>query len=194
MNRKSRAYPTSKPSVIVEWTLSCADRGGLRRAVAEKWSDENAHTNYRYNVERCADGKRLYLLRPTWLNKGFDFQVNVEGLVKVVKLAKGATREMPSHGDVMHDLRSKVAQRPKDAAVLFDAVAAVYDCGKPAEIVNQMPGLAALKEGWPIDQLLYIIKWLMIEQDVSYWLQTGRDMLMSAIETDVFKIPSRKSV
>ena len=49
-------------------------------------------------------------------------------------------------------------------------------------------------EGWPVDQLLYIIKWLMVEQDVTYWLQTGRDMLMSAIETDVFKLPARKPV
>lgn len=51
MNRKSRAYPANKSSVVVEWTLSCADRGGLRRAVAEKRSDEDTHTNYRYNVE-----------------------------------------------------------------------------------------------------------------------------------------------
>ena len=191
MKRRSPSYPTTKPAVVVEWTLSCADRGTLRRKIAEKWSDEAQYTNYRYNVERCANEKRVYLLRPTWLNKGFDFQVNVEGLVKVVKIAKGATREMPSHGDVMHDLRSKLARRPKDGSVLFDAVCAVYDCGEPLEIVKKMPGLVGFKEGWPVDQLLYIIKWLMIEQDVTYWLQTGRDMLMSGIETDVFKLPKR---
>jgi len=65
-----------------------ADQVQLRRAIAEKWSDEDDHSNYRYNVERCANGKRVYLLRPTWLNNGFYFQVNVEGLVKVVKLGK----------------------------------------------------------------------------------------------------------
>ena len=131
MERRSQIYPTLKPSLVVEWTLGCADRQGLRRAIAEKWSDEDAYTNYRYNVERCADGKRVYLLRPTWLNKGFDFQVNVEGLVKVVKPGKGATREMPSHGDVIHDLQSKVAKRPKEAKTLFEAVGAVYDCSEP---------------------------------------------------------------
>ena len=150
--------------------------------------------NYRYNVDQCVNGQRVYLLRPTWLNKGFDFQVNVEDLVKVVKPAKGPTRERPSHGDVMHDLRSKLAKRSKDGAVLFEAVGAVYDCGDPAEIVGQMPGLTEFKEGWPVDQLLYIIKWLMIEQDVTYWLQTGRDMLMSGIETDVFELPAHKPV
>lgn len=192
MERRSQSYPTLKPSLVVEWTLGCADRQGLRRAIAEKWSDEDAYTNYRYNVERCADGKRVYLLRPTWLNKGFDFQVNVEGLVKVVKPGKGATREMPSHGDVIHDLQSKVAKRPKEAKTLFEAVGAVYDCSEPAEILRQLPRLAAFKEGWPIDQSLYAVKWLFIEQDVTYWLQTGRDMLMSAIENQVFKLPPRK--
>lgn len=34
----------------------------------------------------------------------------------------------------------------------------------------------------------------MIEQDVTDWLQTGRDMLMSGIETDVFKLPARKPI
>jgi hypothetical protein len=43
-----------------------------------------------------------------------------------------------------------------------------------------------VKVGLPPDQLLYIIKWLFIEQDVTYWLQTGRDMLMAAIESRVF--------
>jgi hypothetical protein len=112
----------------------------------------------------------------------------------VVKPGKGPTREMPSHGDVMHDLRSKLGKRPKDCDVLFDAVYAVYDCSEPADVVKKMPSLAAFKEGWPVDQLLYTLKWLMIEQDVTYWLQTGRDMLMSGIETDIFKLPARKPV
>jgi hypothetical protein len=34
----------------------------------------------------------------------------------------------------------------------------------------------------------WIIKWLFIEQDVTYWLQTGRDMLMAAIESRVFAL------
>ncbi|MGH9809592.1 MAG: hypothetical protein ACRD9W_20455, partial [Terriglobia bacterium] len=72
VKRRSLAYDPIKPSIVVEWTLSCADRRTLRRTIAEKWCDEDQHTNYRYNVERCANGKRVYLLRPTWLNKGFD--------------------------------------------------------------------------------------------------------------------------
>ena len=60
MERRSRSYQKPKPSVVVEWSLSCADRRTLRRAIAEKWSDEDPHTNYRYNVEKWVSGKRVY--------------------------------------------------------------------------------------------------------------------------------------
>jgi len=38
--------------------------------------------------------------------------------------------------------------------------------------------------------MLWIIKWLFIEQDLTYWLQAGRDILMAAIESDVFGLKS----
>ncbi len=191
MDRRSREYPASKPSVVVDWTLACAHRRELRKAIAEKWSEEDPYTSYCYNVERCLDGSKVYLLRPTWLNKGFDFQVNIEGLVKVLKVAKGGTREMPSHGDVIHDLQTKANQRPKRLKILFNAVGAVYECAEPPAILADIPDVAEFTVGWPVDQSLYAIKWLFIEQDVTYWLQRGRDMLMSAIEEQVFKLPAR---
>lgn len=135
----------------------------------------------------------MYLKRPTRL-KGFDFQVNVEGLIKTVKPGRGPTREMPSHADVLHDLPVKLAERPGDRGVLFDAVAAVYDCGDPVQFMKRSPRLAAFWSGWPVDPLLLTVKWLMIEQDVTYWLETGRDMLMSAIGADVFSLPDSSIV
>lgn len=186
MRRKSRTYPRLKPSAVVEWTLPCGDRSDLRRALAEQWFDESPHTNYRYNVERCANGSWVYLLRPTWLNKGFDFQVNVEGFRSVTRTAKGQTKEMPSHTDVIHDLGTKLKAHPEAAESLYSAVCGVYDCTEPPDILRRHDAVAALDVGLPPDQLLYIVKWLFIEQDVTYWQQTGRDMLMGAIESNVF--------
>ena len=51
MERRSRIYPSIKPSVIVEWTMPRSDRKALRRAIAVKWSEEDPHTSYRNNVE-----------------------------------------------------------------------------------------------------------------------------------------------
>ena len=79
MKRKSRVYDYPPPTVVVDWQLAVNNQAAARRAVAEKWLAEDPYTKYRYNVERCADGNLVYLLRPTWLNKGFDFMVNVEG-------------------------------------------------------------------------------------------------------------------
>ena len=190
MDRRSRSYPVVKPTAVVEWTLTGGDRSALRHAVAEKWLQESPYTNYRYNVEECADGRRVYLLRPTWLNKGFDFQVNVEGFRSVTRTPKGQTKEMPSHTDILHDLRSKVHAHPGLRGRLFDAVCEVYDCAAPLDILARNVAVASIDAGLPPDQLLYIIKWLFIEQDLTYWLQTGRDMLMGAIERDVFELPS----
>jgi hypothetical protein len=156
--------------------------------MCEQWLKEDPYTNYRYNVEQSDDGTRVYLLRPTFLNKGFDFQVNVEGFRSVTRVAKGATKEMPSHDDVIDDLRRKVRAHTDLSRVLFQAVSDVYDCMEPVEIVKRRYALHELGEGLPILKLLLILKWLFIEQDLTYWLQTGRNMLMSGIEEAVFGI------
>jgi hypothetical protein len=60
---QSFAFPvTEHERSSLHADLPCGDRKALRRAIAEKWSEEDAYTNYRYNVERCANGKRVHLL------------------------------------------------------------------------------------------------------------------------------------
>jgi hypothetical protein len=187
LTRRSTEFSGLKRTVVLEWTLDQRDREAQRRALAEKWLGEEQYTNYRYNVEKCRDGKRVYLLRPTWLNKGFDFQVNLEGFSSVVKPSRrGPTKEMPSHNDVVHDLSEKVKASPVLTPLLFSAVRDVYDCRGVEEILDERPLLAEDSAGMPVEKLLLVLKWLFIEQDITYWLQTGRNMLMSGIEKDVF--------
>lgn len=186
MERKSQQFPGDKRKVVVDWLMRAGDRTAQRRALAEKWLEEGQYTNYRYNVETCSDGTHVYLLRPTWLNKGFDFQVNVERFQSRTRTSKGSTAEMPSHDDVIDDLRRKSKPNSKLKTELFAAVADVYDCVEPDEILRKRPALLGITEGLEMDKLLKVIKWLFIEQDLTYWLGTGRNMLMSAIEKDVF--------
>lgn len=190
MKRKSQSFPGEKPELVLEWVLKATDRSSQRRMLAEKWLSEGPYSKYKYFVETCEDGKRVYLLRPTFLNKGFDFQVNVEGFRSVTRVAKGGTREMPSHDDLFNDLTLKVKSSPKYREELFASVCDVYDCVEPDEILLKRPSLRKCKGGLPIDKILRIIKWLFIEQDLTYWLGSGRNMLMSAIEGKVFKIKS----
>lgn len=187
MKRKSRLYDDPPPTVVVDWHLVATDRAAARRAVAEKWLTEDPYTKYRYNVERCADGNLVYLLRPTWLNKGFDFMVNVEGFRSRTRTPKGPSKEMPSHQDVIHDLSQKVVAKPEHARLWFAAVCAIYDCEEPGAIIARYTEIGSEHwSGLAPDELLYIVKWLFIEQDVTYWARTGRDMLMAAMEKKVF--------
>src|SRR3989338_8226668 len=101
MRRKSQKFPKDKRKVVVDWLIRASDRSAQRKALAEKWLEEGQYTDYRYNVEVCHDGSKVYLLRPTWLNKGFDFQVNVEGFKSKTRTSRGGTAEMPSHVDVI---------------------------------------------------------------------------------------------
>jgi hypothetical protein len=188
VTRRSRAFPTLKPKKTIEWVVDASTRAELRKQVAEKWLGEDEYTDYRYNVEQCDDGSRLYLLRPTFLNKGFDFMVKLEGFRSVTRNVKGLTKEMPSHADVVDDITRKVAAHPEETAALYAAVADVYDCQSPAPVLKQYPQVAALTAGLSAQKLLVILKWLFIEQDITYWAWTGRNRLMSGIEREAFRL------
>ena len=64
---------------------TCSSREELRKIVIFKFMEEkpglgkgNDTSRYRYNVEILNDGRRIYLTRPAYLKKGFDFRINVE--------------------------------------------------------------------------------------------------------------------
>lgn len=68
--------------------LQSTNRAQMRTDLIRQFTQEQAGTGtdalatkYRYDVEKLANTNYgIYLKRPTRLNKGFDFTVNVEGL------------------------------------------------------------------------------------------------------------------
>ncbi len=187
MQRKSQQFSKKdRKKVVVDWILASGDRTAQRRMLALKWLDEGQYTDYRYNVESCNNGSRIYLLRPTFLNKGFDFQVNLEGFKSRLPKKRKSNSEKPSHGDVIADLKEKVARYPALTDDLFSAISAVYDCEEIKDILKRHPRLQKVAVGLPLDATLRIIKWLFIEQDLTYWAWSGRNRLMSAMENQVF--------
>jgi hypothetical protein len=147
-----------------------ATRLGQRKQVAETWLQEEENSRYRYDVEVCKDGKTIYLLRPTWLNKGFDFQINLEGF-------PSKSKEAPRHDDIINDLASKKKELPEDYRKLRELIDDVYECVEPDEAIKKHPNLT-FRSGLPVDTVLKILKWLFIEQDLTYWNNTGRRKLM----------------
>ena len=54
------------------------NREQIRSKVLRTWESELAKSVvYRYNVEECADGSQIYLLRPANLNKGCGFLLTI---------------------------------------------------------------------------------------------------------------------
>lgn len=58
-------------------------------------------SKYIYYVEKLADGNRVYLNRPAYLNKGFDFIIAVENTTFSNR------KNIPRQDDIFRDLAKK---------------------------------------------------------------------------------------
>jgi len=154
----------------------------LRKLVVYKFLEEEAGlgrgddaSHYRYNVETLSDGRRVYLTRPAYLKKGFDFRINVEGTV----FQTG--HEYPKHDDIFNDLRLKRAENPATGRRLHQAIERVYNCEDPNDILSEYADIK-FNTGHPLDLILKVIKWFLIEQDIRDWNYSGRQMFKNGID------------
>lgn len=130
---------------------------------------------YDYYVETGKNGKRVYLHRPAYKNKGMDFEVRVEDYQfrygKHGNVISSGNR--PKHSEIWSDVHEKVVQNPDDGKKLKELITNIYNCEAPNEALMDSCNFTT---GLPLDLLLFTIKWLFIEQDLTYWNQSGREM------------------
>ncbi len=133
-------------------------------------------SKYRYYVEETAQGESIYLSRPTNLNKGFDFTVCCENTY----FARTGQRRIrrPSHPIIIQDLETKKAEDGAMYEALFGRIQQVFNC---EEIHGLWFEQLRFTSGVDVELIVKCIKWLFIEQDVTYWNYSGRAMLMSGI-------------
>jgi hypothetical protein len=162
--------------IVEDLYLAASTRREQRRFLALRWCAEIEQRQYRYNVENCADGKKIYLLRPTYLNKGFDFTICLEGFKST---GKGPSTERPSHADITSDLTAKLMESKPMYAELVMAIDEVYQCAEPDDALGRHP--AHFESGLHVGSVLKIIKWFFIEQDLTYWNYSGRRMFREAV-------------
>jgi hypothetical protein len=137
-------------------------------------SGDNA-SKYRYNVEILNDGRRIYLTRPAYLKKGFDFRINVENTTFMTK------KEYPKHDDIFDDLRLKSKEDPILYKKLHMAIDCVFNCKDPAEILPEYENLK-FHTGHSVELILKLVKWLLIEQDIRDWNFSGRGMFKNGVD------------
>lgn len=166
-----------------ELIITNGTRRQFRERVIQEFLKEEPGTGkaeltskYTYFVEKLANGARVFLTRPARLNNGFDFEIRVEGMA--FASAKGRTTNRPSHPVIFQDLLQKKAENGKGYAGLFKLIERVYNC---EDVSPKAYAQLRFASGLPVDMILFIIKWLFIEQDVTYWNYSGRAMFMSGV-------------
>jgi len=138
---------------------------------------ENRNEQYiSYIVDRLQDGTKVFLIRPAWLNKGYDFKVCVEGWDESANPA-------PSHSEIYSDLYWKREQDDSDSfEALCKAVLEIHQGASPTAVLNKYGGTFDFSVGRTPDVLLKSLPWLFIEQDIRYWNYTGRNMTIEVVE------------
>ncbi len=177
---KGKIYDES----IISLKLASSLRAELRKAIINTFLDEKKGywkgetqvvTRYQYFVETLKEGNRIYLLRPTYLNRGIDFQVWVEKF-------DGDKDKRPSHKGIHADIHLKVKENPKGKAALFTAIERVWNCEEPDKVLSELP--LQFSKGLSPELVLKALKWLFIEQDLTYWNYDGRMMLWSGLKEE----------
>ena len=94
------------PFHVINFQLTSGGRLIKRKTLIERFLNELPGTGnrseasrYQYNVESYGE-YQIYLKRPTQLNKGFDFTVNIEGMF----FKKNKRYSNPSHQDIFDAL------------------------------------------------------------------------------------------
>lgn len=153
-------------------------RHQIRSKVLRTWEAESPGSGqYRYNVEQCADGSFIYLLRPANLNKGCDFKILSENFKKW----KNGNDKAPKHDDVLDLLKDVLQEQPHLKEIMIPAIERVYNCENINSVFSHYPKLLSSQE-CKAERTLKLLKWLWIEQDITYWTGEGRQMLKKGVD------------
>lgn len=171
------------PTYTYNYILPTGDRTQKRRALISCFLNEEPGigrgddaSRYRYNVETYGN-YGIFLKRPTQLNKGFDFTVNVQGMY----FKKNRRYSNPSHNDIFEALECCRNECPDDYDAVREAIVAIFECND-IDLAN-INAYFLDYEGnqHPIQIILLAIKWLFMEQDCAYWNYSGRGMLFDRL-------------
>lgn len=155
------------------------DRVEIRKEIINMFLEESPGTGkgeltskYKYIVKRKGPYE-VFLKRPAQFNNGFDFTLNVSN-INFNPTGKSTTR--PTHKNIFDDLAIKKNANSELFNEFKVQIDKIYNCQIPEKkVFNFSVGLET-------EILLECIKWLFIEQDVTYWNYSGRMMFYSGIQ------------
>ncbi len=155
-----------------------SNRAEIRNEIINIFLAENPGTGkneltsrYRY-ITKVIGNHEVYLSRPAQFNNGFDFTLNVSN-INFNPNGRATTR--PTHQNIYDDLILKKETNPNLYFDLRTQIDKIYKCEEPTQTKFDF-GV-----GLNSEILLECIKWLFIEQDVTYWNYSGRAMFYGGI-------------
>jgi hypothetical protein len=168
----------------IDFSLPSGDRITMRENLIQAFLHEKPGTGigdnasrYQYNVE-CFGDYGIFLKRPTQLNKGFDFTVNIDGLF----FKKNRRYSNPSHQDIIDALTDCKTNFPRTYPSIAQKLQQIYDC-KPVSLVSSGATFHDYAGNeHPIEIILLAVKWLFMEQDCAYWNYSGRAMFYGVLQ------------
>jgi len=171
----------TKNHTLLSIILKSTDRAAVRAEVFQHWINElpgstTVRNTYRYNVEKLSDGSIIYLTRPTRLNKGADFVIHCEGFTKF----RNGNDKPPRHGDLFSETERLISKSTEHRTELLNALRRIWDCELSTAVLAD---LKLFKGNAEAERVLLVSKWFFVEQDVTYWTESGRHMLRHAFES-----------
>ncbi|MBM6690062.1 hypothetical protein H9X75_03100 [Fusobacterium mortiferum] len=157
-------------------------RESYRKNLILKFLEEKAgsgtgelSSKYIYYVETTATGKKIYLLRPANLNKGMDFTVHLKDVqFRLI----GPFKDRPTHSEIIQDLILKKEENNLEYEKVKPLINKLFLC---QAVSDEEYRNLHFSKGIEIEGILKIIKWLFIEQDITYWNFSGRKMLYESL-------------
>jgi len=169
------------------------DRKNIRDNIIDLFKSERAgqgkgpdSTRIMYCMEKTLNDEIIYLQRPAYLNKGFDFTVNVKNYNFKAPTRRNPNRltHTPRHDSIFYPLNLIKSANIIDFNLIQIAIDEIYYCKDPSILLQQnqfQPLNDKYIDGVEYETLLKVIKWLFIEQDITYWSFTGRKMFYNGL-------------
>lgn len=169
------------PTTELNFTLKSTNREAIREELATIFLKEvpglgtgDLTSRYVYYVEKLQNGDSISLKRPAYFNKGFDFEVHVENR----KFSSKRKPTMPKHEDIHDDLSLKKNENQQEFNKMVLLIDKIYACQNVSD--SEIMELK-FTQGFEAEMILKAIKWLFIEQDMTYWNWSGRERLYTRL-------------
>lgn len=132
-------------------------------------------SRYEYLIKKFNMGEEIYLSRPG-RHYGVDFAIKVKGFTFYSN--KNRKLSTPAHYNVLMDLEKKKKTNPKEYENLKTQIDNVFNLKSYDDNIKFFSDESSI----PTYILLELIKWFFIEQDITYWNYSGRNMFKKEID------------